>query len=112
MHQTTSKITIKPLNQDDWQSKTLKCKCVNEITELQSLSIDDSKSISVNCKKKLKINIFAPYNFNFYQKFYFQDAPILKIIKITNEDLIPGNYIQFECSSDSKPPITNFKLIL
>ena len=51
LYQTTSKITIKPANQDDWQPKSLKCECKNELTILQSLDMFDKKSISINCNK-------------------------------------------------------------
>ena len=41
----------------------------------------------------------------------FIDAPILKIYKISDSDLTDGLYSQFECTSDSEPPITNYKYL-
>lgn len=63
LYKTTGKITIKPKEQDDWQSKQLKCQCKNEMTLLQSLTIEDTKSISVNCELLLSdLFILLYYN--------------------------------------------------
>lgn len=43
---------------------------------------------------------------NFY---LLKDAPIVKILKISQEELLPGNYIEFQCLVESEPPVKSYK---
>lgn len=45
-------------------------------------------------------------NINFY---LLKDAPIVKILKISQEELLPGNYIEFQCLVESEPPVKSYK---
>ena len=59
----------------------------------------------MNCNNK-KYVIFLLKNINFQ---LLKDAPIVKILKISQEELLPGNYIEFQCLVESEPPVKSYK---